>query len=129
MGVEQGPLTKEQVMEIIPHRPPILLLKSIKDVKFGESAVGVMEDWTKDPVLGIRKTFPPSLIIEALSQVGAVALLGLPENEGKIAMLAGVDGFSFGDPIKRGDVVTLEARLGRMRPNFGKRFCSRFSKG
>ncbi|MFH1833314.1 MAG: 3-hydroxyacyl-[acyl-carrier-protein] dehydratase FabZ [Candidatus Levyibacteriota bacterium] len=112
-------LTREQVMGIIPHRPPTFFVESIT-VQPGEWAVGIMTDWTNDPVLGTRKTFPQPLIIEALSEAGAVAILGLPENKGKLAVLTGVNNFKFGQPIERREEVILEAELGKMRSNYGK---------
>ena len=63
---------------------------------------------------------PGVLIVEALAQVGAVALLKLPENHGKIALFAGIDGFRFRKQVFPGDTLRLEVRLTRMRGPVGR---------
>jgi 3-hydroxyacyl-[acyl-carrier-protein] dehydratase len=60
------------------------------------------------------------LIIEALAQVGAVAILSLAENKGKIVLFAGVDGFRFRKPVLPGDCLRLEVKLTKMRGPIGK---------
>ena len=64
--------------------------------------------------------FPGVLIIEALAQVGAVAVLSLPENKGKIVLFAGVDNFRFREPVFPGDSLRLEVKFTKMRGPIGK---------
>ncbi|MBI4100415.1 3-hydroxyacyl-[acyl-carrier-protein] dehydratase FabZ [Candidatus Microgenomates bacterium] len=119
MGIEQKSLAKGEITGIIPHRDPILFLESVEHVEFGVNARGKMRDWTQDPEIG-DQNFPQALVAEVLSQLGAVVILGMPENKRKIGILAGVDNFTFGSPLTPGEEVILEANISRMRHNFGK---------
>lgn len=117
-------LGSREIQEIIPHRWPFLLVDRIIDLQPGEGAVGIKNVTSGElffqghfpgyPIL------PGVLIIEALAQVGAVAVLSLPENKGKIALFAGVDGFRFRAPVLPGDSLRLEVKLTRMRGPIGK---------
>jgi len=117
-------LGSREIQEIIPHRWPFLLVDRIIDLQPGEGAVGIKN--VSSGELFFQGHFPgypilPGvLIIEALAQVGAVAVLSLPENKGKIALFAGVDGFRFRAPVLPGDSLRLEVKLTRMRGPIGK---------
>ena len=82
-------LNIEQIQEIIPHRPPFLLVDKIIDYVPGEWAKGIKAVTVNEPFFVGHfpqyKVMPGVLIIEALAQVGAVAILSLPENKGKLA--------------------------------------------
>ncbi|MCI8328020.1 MAG: 3-hydroxyacyl-ACP dehydratase FabZ [Lachnospiraceae bacterium] len=104
-----------QIKEIIPHRHPFLLVDYIEDYVPGEFAVGYKcvtfrEDFfaghfPKEPVM------PGVLTIEALAQVGAVAILSLPENKGKTAYFAGIDKCRFKGKAVPGDKLRLETKI------------------
>lgn len=111
-------LSREEIMEIIPHRPPILMLDSAI-VVFGKRATAKMIDWTKIPEVGIQN-FPRLLIIEPLAQAGAVSILGMPENKKKTPFLAGVEDFRFFGDFEPGQEVVLEAEMIKLRTRFGK---------
>jgi 3-hydroxyacyl-[acyl-carrier-protein] dehydratase len=108
-------LSVKEIEEIIPHRHPFLLLDYIEDYVPGEYAVGYKcvtfrEDFFKghfpqEPVM------PGVLIIEALAQTGAVAILSMPENKGKIAFFGGVDKCRFKQKVRPGDKLRLETKI------------------
>lgn len=116
-------LNKEQIMEIIPHRDPFLLIDEITELESGVRAVGkkhLKEDefWFKGhfPQMPVQ---PGVLTIEMLAQVGAVCALSLPENKGKIAFFAGIDKARFRKTILPGDTITLEVELVKSRGAIG----------
>ena len=112
-----------QIMEIIPHRPPFLLIDRIVELVDGQRAVGIKQVTINEPFFtGHFPTYPVMpgvLIVEALAQVGAVAVLRLPEHRGKIAFFAGIDGVRFKRQVVPGDTLRLEVTLGRMRRGVG----------
>lgn len=117
-------LGSREIQQVIPHRWPFLLVDKIIDLKPGEEAVGIKnisagEIFFQGHFPG-HPIFPGVLIIEALAQVGAVAILSLAENKGKIVLFAGVDGFRFRKPVLPGDCLRLEVKLTKMRGPIGK---------
>ncbi len=117
-------LDSRQIQQIIPHRHPMLLVDRILEIEEGVRAVGIKNVSHGDAFfVGHFPDFPVMpgvLIIEALAQVGAVALLRVPEHRGKIPFFAGIDGARFKRPVVPGDVLRLEVVLGKFRSGFGK---------
>jgi 3-hydroxyacyl-[acyl-carrier-protein] dehydratase len=72
---------------------------------------------------------PGALLVEALAEVGAVAALGLPENQGKVAVLTGLDRWRFRRPALPGQAVRLEVRLTARRSNYGRGHATATSAG
>lgn len=113
-----------QIQSILPHRYPFLLVDRIVELEVGKRAVGLKNVSINEPFFqGHFPTYPVMpgvLIVEALAQVGAVAVLSIEENQGKIGLLAGVDGFRFKEQVKPGDTLELEVELTRLRGSIGK---------
>lgn len=117
-------LTIEQIMEIIPHRPPFLLVDRIVELEAGVRAVGLKQVTINEPFFAGhfpgQPIMPGVLHIEALAQVGAVALLSRPEHRGKLALFAGMEGVRFRKIVTPGDTLRLEVTLDKMRRSIGK---------
>ena len=117
-------LNTQEIEAVIPHRYPFLLVDRIVELEEGASAVGIKAVTANEPYFQGHfpgyPVMPGVLIVEALAQVGAVALLKLPENHGKIALFAGIDGFRFRKQVFPGDTLRLEVRLTRMRGPVGR---------
>ncbi|SDE34666.1 3-hydroxyacyl-[acyl-carrier-protein] dehydratase [Paenibacillus sp. UNCCL117] len=114
----------QQVQEIIPHRYPFLLVDRILEVEPGVRAVGLKNVTINEPFFQGHfpgyPVMPGVLITEALAQVGAVALLKVESNQGKIGLLAGIDGFRFRGQVKPGDTLILEVVITRLKGTIGK---------
>ena len=109
------PLNIKEIQEIIPHRHPFLLLDAIEDYEPGEYAVGYKcvtyrEDFFKGH-FPQKPVMPGVFIIEALAQAGAVAILSIPENQGKIAFFGGIQKCRFKGMVVPGDKLKLETRV------------------
>lgn len=114
----------EAIMAILPHRPPFLLVDRVLEIEPGVRAVGLKNVSMNEPFFGGhfpgRPIMPGVLIIEALAQVGAVALLQMPENAGKLVYFAGIDGVRFKKPVTPGDTLHMEVTLEKLRRRIGK---------
>ena len=112
-------LTTKEIMEIIPHRQPFLLVDTIEELEPGRRAVGKKCVTYNEPYFAghfpQEPIMPGVLIIEALAQVGAVISLSMPENKGKLAILGGIDKARFRRKVVPGDVLTLEVELIRQK--------------
>ena len=110
--------------EILPHRPPFLFIDSLVTLVPGVSASGL---WTLDPNAWFfpghfpgRPTLPGVLMVEAIAQMGAVAVLTDDRYTGKLPLFGGLDGARFRRQVSPGDTLTIEAELGRMSARAGK---------
>ncbi|OUO81262.1 3-hydroxyacyl-[acyl-carrier-protein] dehydratase FabZ [Blautia sp. An249] len=108
-------LSTKEIMEIIPHRQPFLLIDTIEELEPGVKAVGRKCVSYNEPFFGghfpQEPVMPGVLIVEALAQVGAVAILSKPENKGKIAYFGAINKAKFKTKVVPGDVLTLEVEI------------------
>lgn len=116
-------LNREQIKEILPHRDPFLWLDEITVLEPGVRAVGKLtltgnEDFFRGHFPG-NPVMPGVLIIEALAQTGAVAVLSLEQFKGKTGYFAGIDGAKFKRKVLPGDTLTLEVELIKLRGPIG----------
>ena len=116
-------LDANQIQEIIPHRPPFLLVDKITDYEPGQWAKGIKAVTVNEPFFAGHfpqyHVMPGVLIIEALAQVGAVAILSLPENKGKLAFFGGIKNARFKRQVRPGDVLELSCELTERRGPIG----------
>ena len=112
------------IQEILPHRYPFLLVDRIIELESGARAVGIKNVTVNEPFFQGhfpgQPIMPGVLIVEALAQVGAVAILSLEANRGKLVLFAGIDGLRFRRPVLPGDTLRLEVSLTKMRGPVGK---------
>ena len=119
-------LNSNQIREIIPHRYPMQLVDKITDFVPGEWAEGIKCVSVNEPFFQghfpEEHVMPGVLIIEALAQTGAVAILSADEFKGKIAFFGGIKNARFRKQVKPGDVLSLRCEItGRRGPlGFGK---------
>ncbi len=108
-------LNSNEIQEIIPHRYPFLLVDRIDECEPGVSAKGVKCVTANEmQFLGHfpeKHVMPGVLIIEALAQTGAVAILSEEANKGKIALFGGIKNAKFKRQVIPGDVMTLECEI------------------
>lgn len=113
-----------EIMKCIPHRYPFLLVDRVLELELGKRGVGIKNVTINEPFFQGHfpgtPVMPGVLIIEALAQLGAVIVLGMPENKGKLAFLTGVDNVRFRRQVIPGDQLRLEVEMTRMRGPIGK---------
>lgn len=111
------------IQKILPHRFPFLLVDRVIELEAGKRAVGIKNvtinehffqgHFPEYPVM------PGVLIVEALAQVGGIALGSLEEYQGRIAFFAGIDNVRFKRQVKPGDALRLEVEIGQVRRSIG----------
>ena len=116
-------LNIEEIKKIIPHRYPFLLIDKVMDYEPGQFAVARKCVSINEPFFQGHfpeyPVMPGVLIIEALAQTGAVALLSMPENKGKIALFGGIRNARFKRQVRPGDVLEFRCELTKMHGPVG----------
>jgi 3-hydroxyacyl-[acyl-carrier-protein] dehydratase len=119
-----APFGRREIEEILPHREPFLLLDEVLELDPGHRVVARREVRAEDPWFAGhfpgRPVMPGVLIVEAMAQAGAVAVLWQEENRGKIAFFAGIDDCRFKRVVEPGDVLTLTCEIDTVRGPIGR---------
>jgi 3-hydroxyacyl-[acyl-carrier-protein] dehydratase len=117
-------LNIEEIKKLIPQRYPFLLVDRVLELEAGKSCIGIKNVSVNEPFFQghfpDNPIMPGVLIVEAMAQVGAVALMALEENKEKLAVFAGIDKVRFKKQIVPGDVMRIEVKLGIFKRNIGK---------
>ncbi|MFA5536247.1 MAG: 3-hydroxyacyl-ACP dehydratase FabZ [Bacillota bacterium] len=117
-------LESVDIQKILRHRFPFLLVDRILELEEGKRALGIKNVSINEPFFQGHfpdyPVMPGVLIVEALAQVGAVALLSLPEYAGKLVFFAGLEKVRFRRQVIPGDVLKLEVELVNLRSRIGK---------
>ena len=116
-------LNISQIMEILPHRQPMLLIDSVEEIEYGVRAVAKKCVSFNEPFFAghfpEEPVMPGVLIVEALEQTGAVAILGKDENRGKTAYFASINSAKFKRKVVPGDILTLETEIIKVKGPIG----------
>ena len=116
------PLQRAEIEKILPHRPPMLLLDEVLELEPGTRVVArktVREEDCAGHFPG-NPIMPGVLMVEALAQAGAVAVLSEEENRGKLALFAGIDDVRFKRVVRPGDVLRLQCDVETVRGPIGR---------
>lgn len=117
-------LNNIEIQNIIPHRYPFLLVDKIIELEEGKKAVGIKNVTINEPFFQghfpNNPLMPGVLIVEAMAQVGAVAVMTLEENKDKLAVFAGIDNIRFKKQVRPGDTLKMEVELITMKRGIGK---------
>jgi 3-hydroxyacyl-[acyl-carrier-protein] dehydratase len=118
------PLDRAGIEAILPHREPFLLIDEVLELEPGERVVALKrvreDEWYLRGHFPGRPVMPGVLIVEAMAQTGAVAVLSEEENRGRIALFAGIDDTRFRRIVEPGDELQLECTLQQVRGPIGK---------
>ena len=118
------PLDYTAIERILPHRYPFLLVDRITEFEPDKRIVGVKnvslnERNLAHPPEGGAPVLPPTILTEAVAQVGAIMILSKPENQQKLIFFMGIEKVRFRRPVHPGDVVEIEAEVNRLRSRMG----------
>ena len=117
-------LGRAEIEAILPHREPFLLIDEVVELEPGERVVARKQvrpdEWYLAGHFPGRPVMPGVLIVEAMAQAGAVAVLAQEENRGRLALFAGIDDVRFKRIVEPGDELELECRLEAVRGPIGR---------
>jgi 3-hydroxyacyl-[acyl-carrier-protein] dehydratase len=120
----ETPLGRAEIERILPHREPFLLIDEVLELEPGRRVVARSEVRADDPWFAGhfpgRPVMPGVLIVEAMAQTGAVAVLAEEENRGKIAFFAGIDECRFKRVVEPGDTLVLTCEIDQVRGPIGR---------
>src|SRR5918993_1352672 len=117
------PLDYSAIERILPHRYPFLLVDRITELEPDKRIVGIKNVSLNERYLshqpGESPALPPTILTEAVAQVGAILILSKPENREKLIFFMGIERVRFRRPVYAGDIVEIEARVKRLRSKMG----------
>ena len=118
------PLEAADIMRIIPHRYPFLMVDRVIELTPGQHAIGIKQVTANEPQFAGhfpgRPIMPGVLMVEALAQTAGVAVMTLDEYRGKLGLFAGIDDCRFRRMVVPGDTLRLEVKVEKLRGMFGR---------
>ncbi len=126
-------LNIDEIQKILPHRPPFLLIDRVEELEPGKRAIGkkcvsMNEPFFQGHFPG-KAVMPGVIILESLAQMGAVCMLTVPGNEGKIVYFGAMDKVKFKRQVYPGDVLNLEVEITKSKGSFGVGTAKAFVEG
>ncbi len=113
----------KQIMDVLPHRQPFLLIDRVEEIVAGESVTAIKNVSYNEPFFAghfpKEPVMPGVLIIEAMAQAGAVAILSMDEFKGKTAYFGGIKNAKFKHKVVPGDTLRLELKIEKLKKNAG----------
>lgn len=118
------PLDYATIARILPHRYPFLLVDRITEFEPDTRIVGIKNVTTTERYLSPpdsrgRQTLPPTILTEAIAQVGGILILAKPENTGRLVYFRGIERVRFYDAAAPGDSIQIEVKVVRLRSRMG----------
>jgi 3-hydroxyacyl-[acyl-carrier-protein] dehydratase len=117
------PLDYSAIERILPHRYPFLLVDRITEFEPDKRIVGIKNVTLSERYLahgpGRQPVLPPTILTEAVAQVGAILILAKPENRDRLPYFVGIERVRYRRPVHPGDVVEIEAVVKRLRTRMG----------
>lgn len=117
-------LSNVDIQKIIPHRYPFLLVDKITEIEYGKKAIGIKNVTANEPFFQGHfpgnPIMPGVLIVEAMAQVGAVSILGMEQNKGKLGVFTGIDNLRFRRQVVPGDTLRMEVEMLAFKRGIGK---------
>jgi 3-hydroxyacyl-[acyl-carrier-protein] dehydratase len=117
------PLDYSAIERILPHRYPFLLVDRVTELETDKRIVGIknvtQSEWYLSRATGEKPSMPPTILTEAVAQVGAILILSKPENLEKLIFFTGIERVRFRRPVHPGDTVVIEANVRRLRSRMG----------
>jgi 3-hydroxyacyl-[acyl-carrier-protein] dehydratase len=117
------PLDYAAIERILPHRYPFLLVDRIIEFEMDKRIVGIKNVSLNEPYLSYEEggpVMPPTILTEAVAQVGAIMILAKPENRQRLPFFTGIERVRFRRAVRPGDVVVIEAMVLRLRTRMGR---------
>ena len=120
----ENPLNIQDILELLPHRYPLLLVDRVLELQPGERIVGLKnvtfnEQFFQGHFPG-QPVMPGVLIIESMAQVAGLMILSVPAHRGKLAYIAAIENVRFRKPVLPGDTLITEASIVKLRGSIGK---------
>jgi 3-hydroxyacyl-[acyl-carrier-protein] dehydratase len=120
----QLPLDYAAIERILPHRYPFLLVDRVTELEADRRIIGIKNVSQNDRYLwhgagSARAVLPPTILTEAIAQVGAILILAKPENRERIPLFMGIERVRYRRPVHPGDTVEIEAIVKRLRSRMG----------
>ncbi len=117
------PLDYAAIQRVLPHRYPFLLVDRVTEFEPDKRIVGVKNVTHDEHILfrqpGQAPVLPPTILTEAVAQVGAILILAKPENKDRLIYFMGIERVRYRRPVRAGDTVVVEATVKRLRSRMG----------